>query len=698
MKLVHRACKNRLDAAIGLPPPQHPIDARVVNFRTTVGIPFPELCLKSPNLIFTCQAPTMPVSFDRVYLESAGYFMPGEPIPNEGMDAYIAPLNRMSERIKRRILVENGILTRHYAIDPQGVTLHTNAQLAAGAIRDCLRRGGAELSRVTLLASGSSGGDALMPGFANMIQGELAAQPMETLSVHGICAAGVSAVQSAAQGIELGAHHTALAVASEMPSRLFKRSRFAARGYETDFDSHFLRWMLSDGAGALLLSDGTHALAGAPGLRLRLKWVHQRAFSGDYPVCMQLGLSEDRARGHLDFGSWAEAEAAGALSLRQDIRLLPHLFDIGIHEYASLVRDGWVDPKRVDHFLCHYSSEKFIPVVEDLMAKANLAIPRERWWSNLAWRGNTGAASILIMLAEFLHTKALKPGEQIFCYVPESGRFAAAYLLFEVEAVDAALSTAATPHTVMAATDDDMAIPPPHDPGTVPEGLGALLTELAAIWHDYRSRVWRTPLIRQIRGRRLALADYLNWMEQWIPQVREGSRWMREAAASLSEPYQILASLIGVHASEEQNDFNILFDDYRKAGGTVTQIDDLRRNPGGEALNAYLHSLAATSDPIGLLGAIYVIEGTGQRIVPALLPLIKAGLRLPPDAFRFLEYHGQNDESHLHRWLVAVEMAMAVEGQDRVASQIIDTARHTAALYLMQFEHITKRMPNESNA
>ena len=131
----------------------------------------------------------MPVPFQRVYLESAGYFMPGEPIPNERMDAYIAPLNRMSERIKRRILAENGILTRHYAIDTEGVTRHTNAQLAAGAIRDCLQRGGAELSRVSLLASGSSGGDALMPGFANMIQGELAAQPMETHSVHGICAA-----------------------------------------------------------------------------------------------------------------------------------------------------------------------------------------------------------------------------------------------------------------------------------------------------------------------------------------------------------------------------------------------------------------------------------------------------------------------------------------------------------------------------
>lgn len=635
----------------------------------------------------------MPVPFQRVYLESAGYFMPGEPVSNERMDAYIAPLNRMSERIKRRILAENGIRERYYAIDAEGRTVHTNAQLAAGAIRHCLQQGAAELSRVSLLASGSSGGDALMPGFANMIQGELAAPPMETLSVHGICAAGVSAIQSAAQGVELGAHRSALAVASEMPSRLFKRSRFAARGYDTDFDSHFLRWMLSDGAGALLLSDGAPALAGAPGVRLRLKWIHQRAFSGDYPVCMQLGLTEDRSRGHLDFGSWGEAEAAGALSLRQDIRLLPHLFDIGIHEYAGLVREGWLDPSRVDHFLCHYSSEKFIPVVDGLMHKAGLAIARERWYSNLAWRGNTGAASIMIMLAEFLQTKTLKPGEQIFCYVPESGRFMAAYMLFEVEEAGAAATAAPARVRAEAATETPSeVIAPPHDPAAAPEGLGELLTELASIWHDYRSRVWRTPLVRQIRERRFALPDYLNWMENWIPQVREGSKWMREGAASLAEPYQALAALIGVHAGEEQDDFMILFNDYRKAGGRAADIDVLRRNPGGEALNAYLHGLAATRNPIGLLGAIYIIEGTGQRIVPALLPLIKAGLKLPPEAFRFLEYHGHNDENHLNRWLAAVEMAMALDGEGKAARRIVDTARRTAALYLMQFQHVTERI------
>ncbi|WP_313387462.1 iron-containing redox enzyme family protein [Achromobacter aegrifaciens] len=635
----------------------------------------------------------MPIAFHRVYLESAGYFMPGEPVSNDAMDSYIAPLNRMSSRIKSRILAENGIKQRYYAIDQEGATVFSNAQLAANAIRDCLRRNDSDLSAVSLLASGSSGGDALMPGFSNMIQGELAAHPMETLSVHGICAAGVSAIQTAAQGVELGGHASALAVASELPSRLFKRSRFAARGYDADFDAHFLRWMLSDGAGAVLLGNSGRPLPGASqGVRLRLKWVHQRSFSGDYPVCMQLGLSADRARGHLDYPSWNEAEADGALSLRQDIRLLPHLFDIGIHEYAKLVRDGWVDPDQVDHFLCHYSSEKFIPVVEDLMEKAGLVIPRERWFSNLAWRGNTGAASILIMLAEFLETREVKPGEQIFCYIPESGRFMAAYMLLEVEAVHAPQVAAGAPAAAApredANSDDAAAIAPPHDPDMAPQGLGQLLTELAAIWHDYRSRVWRTPVVRRLRNRQFQTADYLNWMENWIPQVREGSKWMREGAASLTEQYAPLAALIDTHAGEEQNDFQILFQDYRTAGGEVADIDALRRNPGGEALNAYLHGLAATRDPIGLLGAIYIIEGTGQRIVPALLPLLKASLKLPPDAFRFLEYHGHNDEHHLARWLSAVELALDCDEDGRAEQRIVDTARRTAALYLMQFHHV----------
>ncbi len=640
----------------------------------------------------------MPVAYSNVYLQSAGMFLPGAPVDNAGMDAYVAPLNRISDRLKRRILGENGIQTRHYAIDGQGQTVFSNAQMAQAAIEATLAQAGRKLGEVGFLSSGSSGGDALMPGFANMIQGEMAAPPMETLSVHGVCAASVGALQAAAQAVEGGAHPLALAVASEMPSRLFKRSRFAAQGYDTDFDAHFLRWMLSDGAGAVLLG-GPQALPHTPGLRLKLRWTHQRSFAGDYPVCMQLGLTPDRSTSHLDFPAWGDAEAAGALALRQDIRLLPHLFDVCIHEYADLAHQGWVPERGIDHFLCHYSSERFIPVVDELLEKAQLGIPRERWWSNLAWRGNTGAASIFIMLSEFLQQQGarLKAGDTVLCFIPESGRFTAGFMLWEVEADTPVQSVpqAATPRRAAAAEPADHGALPevatiaaPHDPATAPQPLAPLLTELASIWQDYRSRVWRTPLLQRMRTRQLDTADYVRWMGHWIPQVREGSLWMREGAASLTGEYAALAGLIDLHADDEQHDFKVLYSDYLKAGGTATDIGQLRRNPGGEALNAYLHGLAATPNPIGLLGAIYIIEGTGQRIVPSLLPLLRQALPLPPDAFRFLEYHGANDEHHLERWLMAVQMALELDADGTAAQAIVQTAQHTAQLYLMQFQHV----------
>jgi 3-oxoacyl-[acyl-carrier-protein] synthase-3 len=155
--------------------------------------------------------------------------------------------------------------------------------------------------------------------------------------------------------------------------------------------------------------------------------------------------------------------------------------------------------------------------------------------------------------------------------------------------------------------------------------------------------------------------------------------------ASLSAPFAALGELVELHAGEEQDDFRVLYQDYLAAGGS-DPLEALRRNPGGEALNAYLHALAATANPLGLLGAIYVIEGTGQRIVPALLPLLRRQLDLPPAAFRFLEYHGHNDQHHLERWLVAVELALAAE--PAAGTRIVDTARRTAQLYLMQFQHI----------
>ena len=603
----------------------------------------------------------MPAYFNRVYLNSVGSFLPGPAINNEEMDAYVGSVNAQSSRIKRRILAENGIISRHYGINQEGQTKFSSTDMAVHAIEKTLSPLNIEINDIPFLSSATVGADLAAPGFANLIHGQLRAAPMQTMSFQGICASGVAAMKAAAQVVELQEFHRAVAVATEFPSRLFKASRFQKIEGNLDFDSHFLRWMLSDGSGAVCFEDQPNAT----GISLKLNWIHLKSFSGDYPTCMQIGAPWSQPqKSYLDYDSLEQAEKDGAFLLRQDIRLLPNLFDVGVSEFMNLVLANEIQPQEIDHFLCHYSSERFSDVIKTLLDKAGLTIPPEKWYSNLKTRGNTGAASIFIMLDEFLKTHELKGGEKILCFIPESGRFTVSFILFEV-INNAQISKTTT------------------RPNPVRKPVENLLLQLGQVWHQYRSDVFRSELAHRIFNGTITVDDYQKWMENWIPQVREGSLWMRTAISNLSAPFQEIQELIHKHAGEEQFDFNILYSDYKQAGGSKA-LDDLQRNSGGEALNDYMYKKAKSQDPLGLLGGIFIIEGTGQKIIPTLLPFLKKHLNLQMNVFKFLEYHGENDVHHLQRWTHAVELALMIEPKS--ADDILKTAQEVANLYKKQWE------------
>ena len=611
--------------------------------------------------------------FENTYIVSTGKYLPGPAINNEEMDRYIAPVNSQSQRIKRRILAENGIITRHYGINSEGRSVESASGMAAKAITEALVKIDYTLHHVDYLACATVGGDLATPGFANQVQGYLHAPPMQTLSVQGVCASGVQALKAAAHSVEMGDSTTAVVVACEFPSRLFKKARFQKIENKVDFDSHFLRWMLSDGAGACVLTRDPR-----PGtLALKLKWIHTRSFSGDYPTCMRIGSSQEFPdKSYLDYPNLSEVDEAGAFLLRQDIRLLPNIFDVGISEFAELVKAGKIEPHNVDHFLCHYSSEKFSGVIKELLRKSEMEIPHDRWFSNLKTAGNTGSASIFVMLDEFLKTKTVKPGEKILCFITESARFTSCYIMMEAEQIEE------NSDRNLNSADLNAEVPAQSPAHATPE-LARTLRELSSIWHQYRSRVFRSSLVNKIYESKFSKEDYLHWMSNWIPQVREGSLWMREAIASLPHEFSSIGKLITTHANEEQFDFKILYDDYVKAGGAQT-LDELKRNAGGEALNSYMYARAREKKSYGLLGGIFIIEGTGQKIIPTLLPLIKRSLNLNMGAFRFLEYHGENDVEHMKRWIQGMEILHALT--DSAGDEIITTARAVSDLYSIQWE------------
>src|SRR5258708_15753325 len=102
---------------------------------------------------------------DTVYLTAAGKFLPGLPISNDEIEDYLGRLFDKPSRTRSRILRQNGILTRHYALDKEQHATHTVSGMAAAAIGDCLQRAGVSPEEMQFLAAATTPGDRPGPGF-----------------------------------------------------------------------------------------------------------------------------------------------------------------------------------------------------------------------------------------------------------------------------------------------------------------------------------------------------------------------------------------------------------------------------------------------------------------------------------------------------------------------------------------------------
>jgi 3-oxoacyl-[acyl-carrier-protein] synthase-3 len=619
-----------------------------------------------------------------VFITGCGAYLPGEPVSGDQAERLLGCVDGRPSRLRQRILAANGITTRHYALDEHGNTTMLNEELAARAVLAALRERGLALADVGMLAAGTTQGDVLVPGFASMVHGRLGGGPLETLSAGGVCCSGMAAFKAAAASVRLGEHPVAVAVGSELISRSLKASRYEG-GERPGFDAEFLRWMLSDGAGAVVLESEPRPA----GVSLRVDWVHLASYAHEHPTCMYAGTREARSPGA--GGTWFDqptiacAEAAGMLRLRQDTRALPGLVELGVAELARLTLRGLVNPARVDHLLCHYSSEHFRPEIHKLIEAAGLAIPRERWFTNLSTKGNTGAASIFVMLEECWRTGRFRPGDQILLMVPESGRFTVAFAHLTCVAgsgpAASARAAVAAPPGPSEATSSPLGQPGVDD-GEVARWL---LLQLALVWADFERRLRSVELVRRIEQGEVTLGEYQRLLVNLRQQVVDGGRWIARAASSMSAELFPLRSAFILHAGEEHRDYQMLEQDYLAVGGSLEEIHETPKNVGSEALSAFIFHQASQPDPVDLLGAMFVIEGLGAAKALRWAELLQARLGLADDQVHFLRYHGANDDDHFE--LLRQFLRSPIVDRS-AAARIVKTAKVVARLYALQLEEI----------
>jgi 3-oxoacyl-[acyl-carrier-protein] synthase-3 len=373
-----------------------------------------------------------------VFITNISKFLPNGPVSNDEMEDYLGMINNRPSKARRIVLRNNGIVNRHYALEKGGKITHSNAELAAAAV-NLLFDDRFNKEEVQFLACGTASPDQVMPSQASMIHGLLDIPSIEIASFSGSCCASMQALKMCYLSVLSGNTSNAVCTGSEILSH-WMLSKYFEKENENDgklkenpllaFEKEFLRWMLSDGAGAVLVENKP-----AGKQPLKIEWIDIRSYANIKETCMYAG-GDKGEQGELL--GWCRFEPEDWLnksifSLKQDTRMLGEfIVKMGGQFLKEIIENRHFDIETVDYFLPHLSSEFFREPIFKELASLGINIPKEKWFTNLTKVGNVATVSFILMLEELVRTRELKKGQKILIQVPESARFTYAYALLTV--------------------------------------------------------------------------------------------------------------------------------------------------------------------------------------------------------------------------------------------------------------------------
>ena len=381
------------------------------------------------------------MSTPQVYINSTSAFFPNDPVSNDEMEEYLGYIDGRPSKSKKIVLRNNGIINRYYALDKNGKSTHTNAEMTALAVKELFKDKPEKIKEIELLSCGTSSPDQVMPSHGVMTHGWLPeAEAIEVVSPSGVCCAGMHAIKYAYLAIKSGETKLAVATGSErfsglLVSDVFEEEAQKLKEMEENpfiaFQKDFLRWMLSDGASAFLMSDKPNET----GISLRLDWIEGVSFANEMDTCMYMGgekMEDGSLKGFMDYTP-EEVMNKSIFSIKQDITLLSdNIVHLGGKKIKEIMDRRKLTADDVDYFLPHISSDFFKSKIYDLVEFYGGGIPYEKWFINLYTVGNVGAASVYLMINELFHSGRLKKGERILLLVPESARFSYMYAMLTV--------------------------------------------------------------------------------------------------------------------------------------------------------------------------------------------------------------------------------------------------------------------------
>lgn len=395
------------------------------------------LVLQRRMTIFASQIESKLVRF--AYITRLSKYLPNNPVSNDEMERILGVINGKPSKARSIVLRNNGIKARYYAFR-DGKSTHTNAELSANAIK-ALFDDKLTIDSLDILAVGTSSPEQVIPSHGSMVHGALGmSKPVELISAMGTCCSSVQALKYAYMAIASGMAETAAGCGSEKMSTWMHASRFESESENLErledngyiaFEKDFLRWMLSDGAAAVLLQSKPNET----GFSLKIEWLETTSYANELDTCMYAGTvkNDDGSLTGWNDMSTEDWTNKSVFSVKQDTKMLAeHIVKKGGEFLENLVKKHGLSSDKIDYFLPHMSSEFFKKPIMDNLEAIGLDIPGEKWFYNLPYVGNVGSASAYMMLEELFNSDRLQKGQHILVMIPESARFSYAYMYLTV--------------------------------------------------------------------------------------------------------------------------------------------------------------------------------------------------------------------------------------------------------------------------
>ena len=353
-------------------------------------------------------------------ITGTGSYLPGKPISIDEVDYFLgelteAPkkinawLQRMKSMMKEMLEVEN----YYYAIDP--ITrefTEDNITMSVKAAEKALQMSNIQANEIEFIAYGSAHQDQ-MPTASVRIQEALGIDNCGEISIHANCTSAYKALLVAYDFIKSGRYKNVLVISSSMSS-----SELRAEFYNQPIvkkEELFLRYFLSDGAGALVLKADN---SGAHGLYVENVFIE--SLGGIKPSAMKdqrpaywMNPKEEFEKGYHHLSQMFQNE------LRQNF----HEPDgtVFFKGLKRMLEKYPTDLSHLKYFQVNFPSKHISEIViEECSA---LGIPKETLYTKMSGMGYAGPPMVFICLDKLLREEPFSYGDLVLSFVTEVSKF-----------------------------------------------------------------------------------------------------------------------------------------------------------------------------------------------------------------------------------------------------------------------------------